>query len=230
MSLGATTSAPARACTNAALASTSRVASLSTSISPRGPGFRIPQCPWSVYSSTHTSVMTSSSGTASFIAATACATGPFGSYALDPDASLVFGRPNRSTPPRPSDLARRACSAAADVGSWNTPGIVLIGRGVSSDSWKNSGKTRSDGESVVSRTRVRIAGDRRNLRGRSLGNTGAEHSRFGPGLLILSGLVGKAHFCARGGLRRRFRGCISSALRLNQVRADECPTFKGPRP
>ncbi len=58
MSLGATTSAPALACTTAISARTSRVASLSTSISPSRRLRRMPQWPWSVYSSTQTSVIT----------------------------------------------------------------------------------------------------------------------------------------------------------------------------
>ena len=46
------------------------VASLSTSISPSRRFRRMPQCPWSVYSSTQTSVMTTRSGAALFILAT----------------------------------------------------------------------------------------------------------------------------------------------------------------
>lgn len=52
MSEGATMSAPARAWERAVLASNSRVLSLSTSRP-----FKMPQCPWEVYSHMHTSVM-----------------------------------------------------------------------------------------------------------------------------------------------------------------------------
>ena len=75
MSLGATMSAPASAWLDRVRASSSRVWSLST----RSPSSSTPQWPWSVYSQRQTSVMTSISGTASLIAATADWTTPPGS-------------------------------------------------------------------------------------------------------------------------------------------------------
>src|SRR5258708_4390811 len=53
MSLGATMSAPARACDNAAFCNSASVASLSTP-----PSRRMPQCPCDVYSHMQTSVIT----------------------------------------------------------------------------------------------------------------------------------------------------------------------------
>ena len=74
MSLGATTSAPASACEIAVLASSSIVMSLSTS-----PSRTMPQWPCDVYSHRQTSVITTSSGWASFSARTAIWTTPSGS-------------------------------------------------------------------------------------------------------------------------------------------------------
>ena len=72
MSEGATMSAPAWAWESAVLASSSRVASLSTS-SPA----RQPQWPWSVYSHRQTSVTTVMSGARFFSSRMACWTMPF---------------------------------------------------------------------------------------------------------------------------------------------------------
>ncbi len=173
MSLGATTSAPARACTRAISARTSSVASLSTSIASAGPPGRFrrtPQCPWSVYSSTQTSVITTRSGTAAFISATARGTGPLGSSPLEPRASFVFGRPKSSTPPSPALAASRATCAAALTGSCATPGIVPTGLASSTSALKNSGQMRSPGARVVSRTRARRAAVARRRLGRMVGN------------------------------------------------------------
>src|ERR1051325_909733 len=63
MSEGATISAPAWACVRASRARRSIDSSLMISV-PR----TIPQCPWDVYSQRQTSVMTTRSGTSSFIA------------------------------------------------------------------------------------------------------------------------------------------------------------------
>ena len=147
----------------------SSVASLSTSIVPSGMALRMPQCPWSVYSSTHTSAITTSPGTASFMARIARGTGPFGSAPLSPRGSFCFGSPKSKTPPSPSCAACRACSAAWDTGSCETPGIVRMGRGSSRKSAKKSGKIRSLGRTTVSRTRARIEGVRRRRRGRITG-------------------------------------------------------------
>ncbi len=72
MSLGATASAPERACEMAVLASSSSDRSLSTWPSAR----TTPQWPWEVYSHRHTSVMTTRSGWASLSARTASCTTP----------------------------------------------------------------------------------------------------------------------------------------------------------
>jgi hypothetical protein len=139
MSLGATTSAPARACTTAILASTSMVASLSTSNSPSFLFLKIPQWPWSVYSSTQTSVITTSSGAALFISATARGTGPSASRPLAPRGSFVLGRPKRIAPPMPCFTSSLAQAPAAFTGSCETPGIVPMGRGSSMPAWKKNG-------------------------------------------------------------------------------------------
>ena len=68
--------------------------SLSTS-----PSRTIPQWPCDVYSHRQTSVITTSSGWASFSARTAIWTTPSGSYAPDPASSLDAGIPNRITRP-----------------------------------------------------------------------------------------------------------------------------------
>ena len=72
MSEGATMSAPARTCDNAACESRSRVGSFW--ISP--PLCTRPQWPWEVYSHRHTSVMTTSSGKACLSLRTASCTMP----------------------------------------------------------------------------------------------------------------------------------------------------------
>ena len=72
MSLGATASAPASACEIAVFARSSTVMSLSTWPSGR----TTPQWPCDVYSQRHTSVMTTSSGSASLIARVASWTTP----------------------------------------------------------------------------------------------------------------------------------------------------------
>ena len=71
MSLGATMSAPARACETAVFARSSSVGSLSTSF----PLSR-PQWPWLVYSQRQTSVTTQSSGNFALTARTARCTIP----------------------------------------------------------------------------------------------------------------------------------------------------------
>ena len=76
MSLGATMSAPAAACDTAVWASSSSVRSLSTS-----PSRSTPQCPCDVYWQRQTSVISTSSGTASRIARSPSWTIPSSSYA-----------------------------------------------------------------------------------------------------------------------------------------------------
>ena len=73
MSLGATASAPATAWEIAVFASSSTVRSLSTSLDPSR---KTPQWPCEVYSQRQTSVITTTSGCASFSARTAIWTTP----------------------------------------------------------------------------------------------------------------------------------------------------------
>ena len=113
MSLGATTSTPARACDTATLASRYTEASFSTS-----PSCTTPQCPWSVYSHRHTSPITSSWGTARLSARAARCTIPCSSYASEPVASFACGIPNRITPPRPSCCARSASFTSSSTDVW----------------------------------------------------------------------------------------------------------------
>ena len=123
MSLGATTSAPAAAWETAVRASSSSVASLSTTPSARS----TPQWPWLVYSHRHTSVITSRSGCAALIARVASWTTPSSSQAPEPCASLAAGRPNSSTAGMPSAAASPASSTAWSIERWSMPGMVGIG-------------------------------------------------------------------------------------------------------
>ena len=93
MSLGAITSAPARACDSAVRASSSTLASLSTDPSARSR----PQWPWLVYSHRHRSAITSTSGWASLIARVASWTAPSSSQAPEPSSSLCAGMPKSRT-------------------------------------------------------------------------------------------------------------------------------------
>ena len=92
MSLGQTTSAPASAWLTAVRASSSSVASLSTS-----PSAITPQWPWDVYSHRQTSVSSSSSGNRGLSARSACCTMPSSSHAPEPSSSFSSGTPNRIT-------------------------------------------------------------------------------------------------------------------------------------
>ena len=170
MSLGATTSAPARACTSAISASTSMVASLSTSCSPSRRVRRMPQCPWSVYSSTHTSVITTRSGrralhlghgarhrAVGIEAARAARVFRLGEAEQDDRADARDGSPPWPRPARPSRGAARPRASSR----WGT--------GESMAALKKRGQTNWRGVSVVSRTRARRAGVARSRRGRMVG-------------------------------------------------------------
>ena len=77
------------------------------------------------------------------------------------------------TPPSSCSRAPRAALPARRLtGSWETPGIVLMGRGSRASAWKNSGHTKSRGARVVSRTSARMAGVARKRRGRLSGKVG----------------------------------------------------------
>ena len=123
MSLGATASAPASACAIAVRASSSSVASLSTTPSARS----TPQWPWLVYSHRQTSVNTSSSGCAALIARVASWITPSSSQAPEPCSSFSAGRPNSSTPGIPSAAAAPASSTAPSIERWSIPGSEAIG-------------------------------------------------------------------------------------------------------
>ncbi len=169
MSEGATTSAPARAWLTAVRASSSTEASLSTVCSP----FSTPQWPWSVYSHRHTSVTTSSSGTAALSARTHSCTTPSSAHAEEPCASFSAGIPNNSTAASPSRAASRAASTAAAIDRRSRPGSAAgesRGAGPLGRSSTNNGSTNCPARSSVSRTRPRSAGDARRRRIRVWGN------------------------------------------------------------
>ncbi len=126
MSEGAMMSAPARAWDTAVRASSSSVASLSTT-TPPVLSRSTPQCPWLVYSHRHRSQMTSRSGWASLIARVASWTIPSSSQAPEPSSSLAAGSPNRSTAGMPSAAASPASSTAWAIERWSIPGISAIG-------------------------------------------------------------------------------------------------------
>jgi len=163
MSLGATTSAPARAWLTAVRASSSSEASLSTEPSSR----TTPQCPWSVYSHRQTSVITSVCGWADLIARTASWTAPSSSHAPEPSPSLWSGMPNSITPGTPSASSRPAAATAPEIVRRETPGIDSTGAGAEAT---NSGAIRRPGVSSVSRTSSRSAAVRRSRRRRVAGN------------------------------------------------------------
>ena len=164
--LGPTSATPAAACASAISAYTSRVASLST----RPSSVSRPQCPWSVNSSRHRSLITVSvSPTSATTSAIATLRMPSGSRAPEPVASLRSGMPKSIRPPSP----RSAASAAAFTNDsrlcWTTPGIDEIGRGSVSPSRTNTGSTSRRASTEVSATSRRRDGVRRNRRGRTTG-------------------------------------------------------------
>ena len=159
MSLGATTSAPARAWASASAARIGSVASLSTAWSTM-----TPQCPWSVYSQRQTSVMTTVAGLAVLIVSTARQTGPRRSAEEVPTASLWSGMPNRMTERTPRAASSAASFAARSGETRSIPGIDGIGWRIPSPGTTNIGAMKSAGSSVVSRTIVRSDSERRRRR------------------------------------------------------------------
>ena len=123
MSLGATTSAPASACETAVRASSSSVASLSTTPSSRS----TPQCPWLVYSQRQRSAMTSRSGCAALIARVASWTMPSSSHAPEPCSSLSAGQAEQQHGGDASAAASPASSTAPSIERWSMPGSEGIG-------------------------------------------------------------------------------------------------------
>src|SRR6478735_2986419 len=145
----------------------SRVRSLSTEPCPS----RMPQCPWSVYSSTHRSaISTTRSPTSSARSARASWTIPFGSKAWLPTASLVAGTPNSMIAPTPRSASSWTSLRRLSRVCWTTPGSEWIGCGCSMPSRTNSGATSWATSRRVSATSSRIAADRRKRRGRDTGN------------------------------------------------------------
>ena len=122
MSEGATMSAPASAWLTAVLDNNSSVGSLSTS-----PLSTIPQCPWSVYSQRHTSVITRrESPNSRLIFRTAFCTIPASEYAPEPTASLVSGMPKRSMDLTPSFMSLSISRSRLSMLTRSMPGIELI--------------------------------------------------------------------------------------------------------
>jgi hypothetical protein len=135
MSLGAIASAPAAACEMAVFPSSSSVMSLSTAPSDR----TTPQWPCDMYSHRQTSVMTTSSGSASLIARVASCTTPSSSYAPEACSSLCAGMPNSSTAGTPRSCTAAASSTACEIDSRSIPGIASIGFRTSVPSSTNIG-------------------------------------------------------------------------------------------
>ena len=135
---------------------------------------RIPQCPWSVYSSTQTSVITTSSGAASFIAATACGHRAVrGRGRSRRAASFVFGQAEQEDASQAALLRLFRVAAAAFTGSWKTPGIVPTGRGSSTVALKNRGQRKSRG------VEGRLAHEGAEGRGRAQAARAVEGERHG---------------------------------------------------
>src|SRR6267143_2132056 len=169
MSLGATMSAPDCAYATAARASKGSVWSLATATCPRASRASGPQWPWSVYSHRQTSAMATTSGAASLIALNAVHTGPLGSHAPVPCASLWSGMPKRITERTPAARAAFVSSTIRSTESCATPGMEPIGLRTPRPPTANRGRMRSDGWMRVSRTKERSAAVRRRRRGRSAG-------------------------------------------------------------
>ena len=134
------------------------------------PSTTTPQWPWVVYSQKQASTISTSSGTASFIARSARWTTPSACQASLPTSSFFSGRPNRMTAGMPRRATSSASRAASSAERWNCPGRDGIGLRMPRPGRTNSGNTRSSAARVVSRTRRRMAGLRRSRRGRVSGN------------------------------------------------------------
>ncbi len=182
MSLGATTSAPASAWHSDWRMSAATVSSFRI----RPSGATMPSCPSLEYGSRATSVITVSSGTASWSAAIACGTSPRGFQASSASgdfwASGILG--NSTTALTPRAHARRASSTSPD-GVWRMrPGMAAIGSSAA-PSCRKRGRIRSSGRSAVSRTRARMPPDLRLRRGRAVRSRRV-------GIRTLRGRVGRA--------------------------------------
>ena len=103
----------------------------------------IPQCPWSVYSHRHTSVITSICGTCRLISHVSRWTAAASFHASEPTASFVSGMPNSSTARRPASAQRRTVSIAASTECWYCPGMEAISLRSPVPSRTNSGAISS---------------------------------------------------------------------------------------
>src|SRR5437016_5511438 len=113
--------------------------------------------------------MATTSGAASLMALNAVHTGPLGSHAPVPCASVWSGMPNRITLRTPAALAVFVSSTIRSTESCATPGMEPIGLRTPRPLTANRGRMRSDGWMRVSRTMERSAAVRRRRRGRSAG-------------------------------------------------------------
>ena len=143
---------------------------------------RMPQCPWSVYSSTHRSaISTTSSPTSSRNSPSATWTMPSGFHASEPSASLRAGTPKRIAAGTPRSRRRRTSARSEATVCCTTPGSDGTGCGSSMPSRTNSGATRSSMPSTVSATSRRSAAVRRRRRGRWVGKaTAGVYERLRP--------------------------------------------------
>src|SRR5580765_353357 len=116
-----------------------------------------------------TSVTIISPGTWSFTALTARCTMPFGSKPELPRSSFRSGMPNRMMAEIPKAATSLASFTKRSTESLNWPGIEAISSRRSRPSTTNSGKIKSDGARLVSRTMRRNASCCRNRRSRCIG-------------------------------------------------------------
>ena len=79
-------------------------------------------------------------------------TTPVSEYASDPRGSLDAGIPKTSTAPTPAFSSSLAIPSYPESGYVITPGMESVVRGESMFASKNSGRTSSDGSSLVSAT------------------------------------------------------------------------------
>ena len=153
MSLGAITSQPASACTNAWRHSTATVSSLTIA-----PSRSRPSWPWLVNGSSATSHITPISGTARLIAETARQTRFSGFAASSPSGVLSAGSVTGKTATIgiPSAAASPTASTRRGIVNRYTPGNVPTSTLSSGPSWTKTGQIRSSMSSRVSATSRRF--------------------------------------------------------------------------
>ena len=171
MSLGATTSQPARACTIACRQRTSTVSSFTTYALPayqgaRSSGRSRPSCPCVVNGSSATSQITPRSGHAALTARTARQTRLSGFVASSPSgvfrSASITGK--TATAGMPAARASFAASTRRSTDRRETPGMDAIGLDDAWPSCTKSGQIRSAGVSTCSRVRRRDQASRRSRR------------------------------------------------------------------